>query len=141
MKNGLLKTSAIGNVGMVDQLRDAGSSKVLNFSLAVNYEYKKRGTDEKVIGTDWIRCSIFGNRAESLANYIKEGQPLYLEGRPSAAEPWEDKNKKDVWKTTLQLKVTEVLFLDSNRREKIEDAEEYQEAEAYVGEDLFPKKE
>lgn len=35
-------------------------------------------------GKNWARCSLFGQRAESLSQYIQRGTKLYVDGRLEA---------------------------------------------------------
>ena len=59
--------TVIGRVGKDAVLRNAGDSSVLGWSLAVDAGYGER----KV--TTWVDCSLWGKRAESLADKIKKG--------------------------------------------------------------------
>ena len=72
-----------GYVGKVERIREAGSSKVLNFSLAVN---QGRKDDDKP--TMWFKCSIWGKSAEYLANKIGKGDKIAVSGE-LGVEKWE----------------------------------------------------
>lgn len=114
MKQGLNRTTIVGNVGAEDAKLGAtpGGTPVANFSLAVNDSYKGKET------TAWYKVSIFGKRAEALAPYIKSGIPLFLAGRVSVGKPWES---KDGLKADLILTVgngnEDFLFLGGGRPE------------------------
>ncbi len=66
--------SISGNVGRDAELRTVntanGSQSVLSFPVAV--KSSRKGDDGKYI-SDWFDCSLWGKRAESLAQYIKKG--------------------------------------------------------------------
>lgn len=64
-----------GHVGKVDPIRDAGSSKVLNFSLAVN---QGRKNDDKPVM--WFKCSVWGKSAEYLVQKIAKGDKIAVSG-------------------------------------------------------------
>ena len=72
-----------GYIGKVESIREAGSSKVLNFSLAVN---QGRMDDNKP--TMWFKCSIWGKSAEYLANNIGKGDKIAVSGE-LGFEKWE----------------------------------------------------
>lgn len=60
-------TVITGRLGRDAVLRDAGSTKVINLALAVNYGYG----DKK--GTQWYDIAVFGKQAEALAQYAVKG--------------------------------------------------------------------
>lgn len=63
-----------GRVGRDATLRDAGSTKVLNFSLANNTGFGDREV------TTWFNVSYFGRSAEKLEQHIKKGTFLNVSG-------------------------------------------------------------
>lgn len=86
-----LNTASIsGRVGKDAELRSTGSGmSVCSFSLAVE-EYRK----DKDNYTSWIDCTMFGVKAEKLAQYITKGAKLAVSGRLHQ-ERWEkDGNKR-----------------------------------------------
>lgn len=71
-----------GNVGKDAELRRTqNGDAVLGFSLAVDNGKDSNGNKRPAT---WYDCSIWGKRAESLANYIHKGDKLTLQGRPTA---------------------------------------------------------
>ena len=60
-------TVITGRLGRDAVLRDAGSTKVINLALAVNYGYG----DKK--GTQWYDIAVFGKQAEALVQYAVKG--------------------------------------------------------------------
>lgn len=65
--------NATGRMGQDITLRDAGDSKVCNFSIAIQGIKK----DE----TTWINCVAWKQQAEFLANHAKKGSHLRVSGR------------------------------------------------------------
>lgn len=53
---------------------------ILSFSLAENHR-KKVGDQWQDDGATFYRVSVFGKRAESLADAVKKGQPVLVTGR------------------------------------------------------------
>jgi single-strand DNA-binding protein len=82
-KSIMLNITAAGNVGNDAQLRKINGSNgevaVLNFSLAT--KSKKKGQDGKPL-TIWLECSLWGKRAEALAQYLKKGTVVSVTGEP-----------------------------------------------------------
>jgi single-strand DNA-binding protein len=70
-----------GNVGRDSELRQvntaSGTQSVLSFAVAV--KSSKKGDDGKYLST-WFDCSLWGKRADSLAQYIKKGQSIAVVG-------------------------------------------------------------
>ena len=74
--------SIAGIVGKDAVLRSTqGGDDVLNFSIAVD-NGKDRNGDKR--NPTWFDCSVWGERAKSLAPHILKGSRLALSGRPSA---------------------------------------------------------
>jgi single-strand DNA-binding protein len=76
--------SIAGNVGRDAELRQvntaSGAQSVLSFAVAV--KSSKKGDDGKYI-SDWFDCSLWGKRADSLAQYIKKGSSVAVFGEVS----------------------------------------------------------
>lgn len=69
-----------GNICKDIELRQAGNSQVANFSVATNERWKdKSGTDQEK--TEFHNCQMWGKQAETVAQYFKKGDPIYLKGK------------------------------------------------------------
>ncbi|MFW5820988.1 MAG: single-stranded DNA-binding protein [Bacteroidota bacterium] len=90
MKNGINKVTLVGNVGDVPRVKDTNENgKVAHFSLATDESYKdKEGKEIK--RTEWHRVVAWDKRAQILGEYLKKGDPLYVEGKLRTSS-WEDK--------------------------------------------------
>src|SRR4051812_31637166 len=85
----MLKATLIGNLGSDPELRySASGSPFLRFNLASNYRTRDAG-GEFQDKTEWIRVTVFGQRADTLSQYLKKGSRVYVEGRLEA-RPWTD---------------------------------------------------
>lgn len=83
----MLTASAIGNLGNDPELKYSGNgSPFLRFNVATNGRVKNQSGqwEDK---TEWVRCTVFGQRAESLSQYLKKGMRVYASGRLEA-RPW-----------------------------------------------------
>lgn len=89
--------TAIGRVGRDAVLRQSGDTPVAGWSLAVDAGYGDRKT------TTWVDCSLWGKRAEALAEKIRKGDRLGVSGELSTRE--------HDGKTYVTLKVSEVTLL------------------------------
>ena len=64
-----------GRVGADAELRTTQSGeKVLSFRVANDVGFGDRKT------TQWVDCSMWGRRAESVANYVKKGDKVVVSG-------------------------------------------------------------
>jgi len=91
MKNGVNKVTLVGNVGDEPKINHFDNDGlVANFPLATNEIYvdKNGGEVKKPSGQ---RIVVWNNRARVVEDYIKKGDPLYLEGRIQTSS-WEDKD-------------------------------------------------
>lgn len=83
----MLKLTLIGNLGNDPDIRySANGSPLLRFNVAGNYR-AKNDAGEWEDRTEWVRVTVFGNRAESLATLLKKGTKVYVDGRLEA-RPW-----------------------------------------------------
>jgi len=71
---------------------------VCNLSLAVNRRWKTEAGEEKE-DVYFAECKAFGKQAETIAQYVKKGHPLMVEGRLTREE-WDDKKTGDKRSTT-----------------------------------------
>lgn len=72
--------------------RDAGASRITDFGLAVNRKYKV-GDDERE-EVLFVEVGFWGRTGEVIAQYLKKGDPIFLEGRLRFTE-WEDEKTKE----------------------------------------------
>jgi single-strand DNA-binding protein len=86
----LNKVFLYGNLTRDPELKALpGGSQVANFGLATNRTYKdKNGAKQE--STEFHNIVAFGRTAEVIAQYVKKGRPIFIEGR-IATRSWDDK--------------------------------------------------
>lgn len=80
-----------GFIGQDPKLKDVGSSKVVEFSVATDETYKDKKSGEYVNKSEWHNVKAWGKLAEMLANKYKKGSSIMLEGKITT-ESWDDKD-------------------------------------------------
>jgi single-strand DNA-binding protein len=87
----LKKAIVIGNLTRDPELRSLPSGiKVCTFSLATNRVWKdKNGARQE--SADYHNVVVFGRQAETVAQYMKKGSSILVEGRMQTRS-WDDKN-------------------------------------------------
>lgn len=121
MANGLNKVMVIGNLGGDPEVKQAGSSDVMNFSIAVNQRYKDTN-DEWQDRTEWVKAVLWGRRATALEQYLSKGSRVYIEGRLQTRS-WE---KDGVTRYMTEVNVQELILLgDKQRGEQAPNAQGY----------------
>lgn len=85
----MLNGSAIGNLGNDPEMKYSSSgSPFLRFNIATNG--RRRDQDGNWSDhTEWLRVTVFGQRAETLSQYLLKGTRVYVSGRLEA-RPWTD---------------------------------------------------
>jgi single-strand DNA-binding protein len=97
--------NAIGNIGQSAELKYLpDATPVAQFSFALQAGYG----DKQV--TTWLRCSIFGKRAETLTPMLLKGTRIGITGELTN-RPYTD--KQGVEKYSLELRVSDVTLLGS----------------------------
>lgn len=86
----LNKVFLYGNLTRDPELKALpGGSQVANFGLATNRTYKdKNGAKQEM--TEFHNVVAFGRTAEVIAQYVKKGRPIFVEGRLQT-RAWDDK--------------------------------------------------
>ena len=109
-----------GNVGKDAETRRTQSwDAVTSFSIAVEDRIPK----EK--GTIWFRCSLWGKRGESLAQYLAKGSKVAVSGELSI-EVYEGK-------TNLTVKVDQVTLLGGGQDDNVSRRDTGRQAPAGYG--------
>jgi len=87
----LNKAIVIGNLTRDPELRSLpNGTKVCSFSVATNRVWKdKNGARQE--SADYHNVVVFGRQAETVAQYMKKGSSILVEGRMQTRS-WDDKN-------------------------------------------------
>lgn len=84
------KAMLFGNITRDPELRSLPSGmNVCNFSVATNRVYRDR-EGKKQEQTDFHNVVVFGRQADTVAQYLKKGSSVYVEGRMQTRS-WDDK--------------------------------------------------
>lgn len=106
----MLKATTIGNLGNDPELRySASGSPFLRMNVAANYRARNQ-SGEWEDRTEWVRVTVMGQRAETLANHLKKGSRVYVEGRLEA-RPWTDQQGQV--RAGLEVVASEVQFMSA----------------------------
>jgi single-strand DNA-binding protein len=108
MKRGINKVTLVGHVGedpKVNQIND--DVKVARFSLATNEYYVDKEGNE-VQKTQWHTIVVWNKVAGIIEEYVKKGDPLYVEGKIQNST-WEDNEGKK--RFTTEINCDNFLFL------------------------------
>ena len=110
----LNKVILIGNTGKDPEIRYMPNGKpVASFSIATSESWKDKATGEKKDSTEWHNCTAFDKLAEIIGQYVKKGQPLYVEGRIKT----EKYTKDGVEKYSTKILVNEMKMLGGGKGE------------------------
>jgi single-strand DNA-binding protein len=101
MARGVNKVILIGNLGNDPDVRyTASGAAVANISLATAESWRDKESGEQQERTEWHRIVFFGRLAEIVAEYLKKGSQIYVEGRLQTRK-WQDKEGKDRYSTEI----------------------------------------
>jgi single-strand DNA-binding protein len=110
----LNKAMIIGNLGRDPEMRYTPNGQaVTQFTVAVNRNY--RVGEEWKEETEWFRVVVWGQLAERMAENLRKGRKVYVEGRLQTRS-WEDKDGQKRY--TTELVASDVKPLDSRPREE-----------------------
>lgn len=95
------KVILVGRLGNDPEVRyTATGSAVANISLATSENWKDKQTGEKQERTEWHRIVFFNKLAEIVAQYLRKGSLIYVEGALQTRK-WQDKNGEDRYTTEI----------------------------------------
>ena len=95
------KVILLGRVGSDPEVKYMPSGNaVLNLSIATNRKFKNQETGSYEEKTEWHRVVFFNKPAETIGQYIKKGQQLYVEGRLQTRK-WQDKDGIEKYSTDI----------------------------------------
>lgn len=108
------RVTVAGNLTRDPEVKFLANDKaVAAFGIACNRTWKN-AAGEKQEETTFVECEAWGRTAELVGQYLKKGDPAYVEGRLKQ-ETWDDKTdgKK---RSKTKVSVDNVQFLGSKRR-------------------------
>jgi len=104
------KAMIIGNLGQDPDTRYMPSGDaVTTVSVATNRRWKDKETGEKKDHTEWHRCVAFGKRAETMAEFLRKGSKVFIEGQLQTRK-WDDKD--GVTRYSTEIRIDNFEFLD-----------------------------
>jgi len=99
-----------GNLTRDPELRATASGyPVLGIGVAVNDRRKNQSTGEWEDYPNFIDCTLFGPRADSVANFLSKGSKVAIEGKLRWSQ-WERDGQK---RSKIEVIIDEIEFLSS----------------------------
>ena len=102
------KVFIMGNCGRDPEIRYMADGKaVANISIATTSRRTDKQSGEKIETTEWHRVTFYDKLAEIVGQYVKKGNPLYVEGRLKYGKftnkDGQEQNTCDIIATEMQL--------------------------------------
>ena len=98
---GVNKAIIVGNLGRDPEVRySASGNAIANVTVATTDSWKDRQSGERQERTEWHRVVFFNRLAEIVAEYLKKGSQVFIEGRIQTRK-WEDKDGNERWTTEI----------------------------------------
>ena len=106
--NGVNKVILIGNLGSDPEVRHLDNGSVVaNFNIATSESYTNKN-GERVTQTEWHRIELWEGLAKVAEQYLKKGQPVYIEGK-IRTENWQDSDGNN--RTTTRIRGMNLTLL------------------------------
>lgn len=103
------KVIIVGNLGRDPETRYMPSGDaVTNIAVATTDSWKDKATGEKKEQTEWHRISAFGKLAEIMAQYLKKGSQVYIEGSLRTRK-YTDKDGVEKYATEIRADTMQML--------------------------------
>ena len=115
----------LGNVGKDPDIRQSqDGNQIASFSIATS-ESLKHKSGEKKENTTWHNVVVFGKAAGFIANYVKKGSKLYVEGSI---------NNRSYEKDGVTKYISEIVVSGFNSRVELLD-KAFEKSEANMGDE------
>ncbi|MEO1007210.1 MAG: single-stranded DNA-binding protein [Planctomycetota bacterium] len=85
------------------------NTAVANIGLAVNRRYRTQSGENRE-ETTFVDCEAWGRSAEVMAQYLKKGRPVFVEGRLKL-DQWQDQQGNN--RSKLKVVIENFQFVDS----------------------------
>ena len=130
---GINKVIVVGNLGQDPDTKYLPSgSAVTNISVATSESWKDKQTGEKKERTEWHRVAAFGRLAEIMAEYLRKGSQVYIEGKLRTRK-W-DKDGQTHYTTEI---IADQMQMLGNRQEQSKPTPAPQPSQPEPGPDDF----
>lgn len=118
-----------GNLTRDPELRaTAGGMQVMSLGVAVNDRRKNQQTGEWEDYPNFVDCTMFGTRAESLARFLSKGTKVAIEGKLRWSQ-WERDGQK---RSKLEVVVDDLEFMSSRQQGAPMPQQHYQQQQQYA---------
>lgn len=111
------KVCISGNVVADCTKKKAGETPLIEFCVAVN-EFRKNKDGERDDYANFIDCTLFGKRAQGLAQFVTKGAKLAIEGH-LRQNRWETEDGQK--RSRIVVVVDEVEFVSPQQRDNAAD--------------------
>lgn len=124
-----------GNLTRDAELRSmSNGDPVLEFGIAINDRVKNRQTDQWEDRPNFFDCTMYGNRAQSIANHMTKGKKVGIEGRLKWSQ-WEKDGQK---RSRVTIVVNEIEFMSSYDRQQTPQASPQPVSDTTYSDDDIP---
>lgn len=128
MANDINRVYLIGRLTRDPELRyTQGGTSIANFSVANNRTYTVQ--NERKEQVSYFNCVAWGKPGEVIAQYVKKGQRIALEGRLQQRS-WQDQSGQK--RNTIEVVVENFQFIDFKGKEGSDNATQGAPDESYV---------
>lgn len=105
------KVCITGNLTRDPELRETASGfQILSFGVAVNDRRKNQQTGQWEDYANFVDCTMFGNRAESVSRFLAKGAKVAIEGKLRWSQ-WQSQDGSK--RSKLEVVVDEIEFMTS----------------------------
>lgn len=115
-----------GNLTRDPELRQAGSTSVLSFGVAVNDRRRNLQSGQWENVPNFVDCTVFGSRADALAGLLHKGSKVTIDGKLRYSS-WETKDGKK--RSKLEVVVNELELMQREISQQPQQPQRYQQSQ------------
>ena len=110
------KVILIGNVGSNPEIKQFENGIIASVSIATSERWNDKTTGERKEHTEWHRVVFNGRLAEVVAQYVKKGDKIYVEGSLRTRKWPDPQTGQDRYSTEIRADSMQMLVVSNNSR-------------------------
>ena len=103
------KVILIGNLGQDPETKQFDNGMIATASIATSERWTDRNTGERKEHTEWTRVVFNGRLAEVVAQYVKKGDKIYVEGSIRTRKWTDQQTGQERYSTEIRVDTMQML--------------------------------
>ena len=136
------KVILIGNVGSNPETKQFDNGMIASVSIATSERWNDKTTGERKEHTEWNRLVFNGRLAEVVAQYVKKGDKIYIEGSLRTRKWTDQQTGQERYSTEIRVDTMQMLGSQTQQAQQPQQQAQQPQGQRYAthanGAPVFP---